>query len=792
MKITTEVKGFESFGEIENRNFSVDTEDTMIIRLLRDKMYSNKIGAVSREIASNSRDANREAGIPNIPITIKLEKSQDSLLSDSEFLISFKDNGIGISPERMENVFLKYGSSTKRDSNKFTGGFGIGAKTPFAYTDTFYINTVVEENGIKNKYYYQASITSDGTKEVSKMITLDVEETTEKTGTEIIVPILEKDVESFEREVMFTTRFWSVMPNFIGFKKIDEPNIVYHTDEFLVVVDSMLGNNSKYIALIDEIPYILNDDTLREINKKIGVLNKESFTFNKPFLKYIYIFKTGEISVSGSREEIEYIDSNIEKFKKVNSIIQDKGEKLLYDYCHNVSSYKEMCIVKNSITLSGLHAEYIHGISYENLTKDMNYILFLSSIDRNNEMQNNFFTDNYDFKFKGEIAIRKIQSKTLDIKIFKLSDYEIMRATDDLTNHYIGSRVWDLPMYILDQPRMDASKNAQLKQMHPDGYILITNKKEDKIILLNNESIEKNRKETFNYLNLLNINLLKYSEVEKLKKITDKSKSKKSEIVKVPVKVYYYNNNVTQPKPWVSIDVEYDKKNKNFINLIEKIKGVGNLFSQIKNVVFVEKETLSSFNNTNISYGNVPALSKFENGIRKILFSSDVLVIGVGSSKSQYFKDAKITTLTEATNDLLKSKKVKDLNIIKALKYSLCQKLNLNAEMFSQIEMPKEIKNSFIKLKGEFENFNIENETNIELLKGFNNITIQLIIENEIKFNDDFLENYEIISKFINENPLLKVLSSFQNGGLTYFNTKPEIANPIYEQFIELFNNKNI
>jgi hypothetical protein len=347
-------------------------------------------------------------------------------------------------------------------------------------------------------------------------------------------------------------------------------------------------------------------------------------------------------------------------------------------------------------------------------------------------------------------------------------------------------------MYILDQPRMDALKNAQLKKMHPDGYILITNKKEDKIILLNNESIEKNRKETFNYLNLLNVNILKYSEVEKLKKITDKSKSKKSEIVKVPVKVYYYNNNVTQPKPWVSIDVEYDKKNKNFINLIEKIKGVGNLFSQIKNVVFVEKETLSSFNNTNINYGNVPALSKFENGIRKILFSSDVLVIGVGSSKSQYFKDAKITTLTEATNDLLKSKKVKDLNIIKALKYSLCQKLNLNAEMFSQIEMPKEIKNSFIKLKGEFENFNIENETNIELLKGFNNITIQLIIENEIKFNDDFLENYEIISKFINENPLLKVLSSFQNGGLTYFNTKPEIANPIYEQFIELFNNKNI
>ena len=792
MKITTEKKGFESFGEIENRNFSVDTEDTMIIRLLRDKMYSNKIGAVSREIASNSRDANREAGIPNVPITIKLEKSQDSLLSDSEFLISFKDNGIGISPERMENVFLKYGSSTKRDSNKFTGGFGIGAKTPFAYTDTFYINTVVEENGIKNKYYYQASITSDGTKEVSKMITLDVEETTEKTGTEIIVPILEKDVEDFEKEIIFTTRFWSVMPNFIGFKEISEPNIVYHTDEFFVVKDEIFGQNSKYIALIDEIPYILNTDTLIELNEKIGDF-KEIFYFDNNFLKYIYIFKTGEISVSGSREEVEYVDSNIEKFKKVNSIIHDKGEKMLYDYCHNVSSYKEMCIAKNTIYDTSKYNASLTLYSDNNLSKDKYFIIFLGCVNRMTDGEY-YKTDKYNFVFNGEQAITHLTTTTLDVKIYKLSDYDMMRATYSLNNYIqIGSNVWDLPIYVLDQPRMDALKNAQLKKMHPDGYVLITNKKEEKIILNNNLSISEKRKLEFHYINLLDIKLLKYSEVEKLKKITDKSKSKKSEIVKVPVKVYYYNNNnFTQPKPWVSIDVEYDKKNKNFINLIEKIKGVGSLFSQIKNVVFVERETLSSFNNTNISYGDVPALSKFENGIRKILFSSDVLVIGVGSSKSQYFKDAKIKTLTEATNDLLKSKKVKDLNIIKALKYSLCQKLNLNAEMFSQIEMPKEIKNSFIKLKGEFENFNIENETNIELLKGFNNITIQLIIENEIKFNDDFLENYEIISKFINENPLLKVLSSFQNGDLTYFNTKPEIANPIYEQFIELFNNKNI
>ena len=99
-----------------------------------EEMYKNKIGAVAREISSNSRDANREAGRSDSPIAITIS-SENNLLSEETNSISFQDNGVGISPERMDNIFLKYGGSTKRDSDEFTGGFGIGAKTPFAYTD---------------------------------------------------------------------------------------------------------------------------------------------------------------------------------------------------------------------------------------------------------------------------------------------------------------------------------------------------------------------------------------------------------------------------------------------------------------------------------------------------------------------------------------------------------------------------------------------------------------------------------------------------------------------------------
>ena len=41
-----------------------------------------------------------------------------------------------------------------------------------------------------------------------------------------------------------------------------------------------------------------------------------------------------------------YIDSNIEMFKKTNSIIQEKGIKLIDNFVNSASTYKEFCCKK--------------------------------------------------------------------------------------------------------------------------------------------------------------------------------------------------------------------------------------------------------------------------------------------------------------------------------------------------------------------------------------------------------------------------------------------------------------
>src|SRR5206468_2322508 len=97
--------------------------------LLRNKLYNNPINSVVRELTSNAYDANVENKNEHIPVVISLP---------GEYLI-IKDDGVGLSADRLQNVFCVYGESTKRDSDDFIGGYGLGGKSVFAYSQSFHI-----------------------------------------------------------------------------------------------------------------------------------------------------------------------------------------------------------------------------------------------------------------------------------------------------------------------------------------------------------------------------------------------------------------------------------------------------------------------------------------------------------------------------------------------------------------------------------------------------------------------------------------------------------------------------
>lgn len=286
MKLKDEGRFFEASGESVDLQLS-SKDGAVIMKMLRSQIYSNPIGSLVREVASNCRDANREAGKPNGLIRITLSKNSNPFLQiDSS--VTFEDEGFGISPSRMREVYSQYGASTKRNDDSQTGGFGLGAKSPFAYTETFFIVTVID--GIE--YSYQAALNDSG----GKIVLLSSGQTEKASGTKIIVPIADKDHDQFRREIADLVKYWKEEVELCGnFREQDRkrPIVLLETDDYVVYDDSM-----RHCIIVDGIVY-----------------EREGYGSNRKTLK----FAVGELSLTASREGVHF-DEN------TSSLISEKED----------------------------------------------------------------------------------------------------------------------------------------------------------------------------------------------------------------------------------------------------------------------------------------------------------------------------------------------------------------------------------------------------------------------------------------------------------------------------------
>jgi len=803
MKLKTGIKEYESLG-VESKTFSVDTNDTMIIKLLRDKMYKNKIGAVCREVVSNSRDANREAGRENVPVIVDITSNLVSLLSDEEIYITFQDNGVGISPDRMENIFLKYGGSTKRDSDKYTGGFGIGAKTPFAYSNEFLIITIVEEKGVRTKYEYQAIITSDGKSEVSRMMLVGSEVTSEQTGTKVCVPIKEEDRIRFEKELIYATCLWKVKPILKGFTEKTTISVLKETKDYIVLKDkydsrenfTMFGTQS-FIALIDEIPYKLEKDkleelvTLNSISKKIGDTTKVVFKYN-----------TGEVSVSGSREDVEYIKDNFKEFEKKAKIFLKEGEDDIEKFLNSATSYVEACKVGNLIHNAqsryyygqmSLQEESINGFSVDYI----NVLGKISSIlDYNN--------DTIYREFNGVKSISRFSPVT-----YNLNNYSIvngrMKKSYDLGYNDIGSSVWKKPFYYMDLAKAEPTRNAMLKQIHSEGYIIVNGLQVDDVADYHLVGMGKGREEKFNeirekedeILKLLGIETKLYSEVEKLRK--EKSTGRNiTDIISVKVryreKTQNYRNN-----DWVGLSLKFDKKNNEFVNLKSELNNLCNsdkIFSQTTKVACFTLPTLSDFNDgRGNAWNTTPGMTQEQDAIRKLLANLGVLVLGISEkSKTSYFEKGNIKSMQETLVEVLEGESGEILK--SALKYTLIKNLNLDLSILSKIKMPTKVKSSFKELKDLKTSIHDKSNKDDRLLKLIDllsktKLTNEFIEKNKIDLGIKFNNSIKTYNKFIENNLMLSFIVEVQSEKNTYgnsFNKKSPNFQKGVENYIEIFN----
>lgn len=152
----------------------LDASASQLIMDVLAKLYDNPVEAAIREYVSNAHDANVEAGSTE-PVHLHVPTEDEPYLEVS-------DTGNGLDYLGIVSVFANFGTSTKRDSNEFIGGFGIGSKSGLAISDKIHVSSVC--NGLLNEFVIERK---DGILQ-TRFIT-ENKKTTDHSGTTVAVNV---------------------------------------------------------------------------------------------------------------------------------------------------------------------------------------------------------------------------------------------------------------------------------------------------------------------------------------------------------------------------------------------------------------------------------------------------------------------------------------------------------------------------------------------------------------------------------------------------------------------------
>lgn len=337
MKLKLPSQEIEASAPFVTEEFDIG-DKAIIMDILRGKMYSNPIHTIAQEIMSNARDAHREAGCPERPIVITVPS-----VTNQSFKI--RDFGPGITPDRMANVFIKYGNSTKRDDDIETGGFGLGAKSPFSYTDMFTVISITpDETGQQIRREYIAYIDES---RVGAMSLVKEDPTDEEQGTTIIVTSKEGDYYKFEEAVRAVGRYWEVKPIVEPYGTTfnwKSPTIKYEGGKLRDGPRwQMTENPQPPIITVDRIPYSLDKHALFGLPSTGWASAPRGYENEWRILEAGFIAHVDlpEAVVTANREKIEWTE---EVRERVRGILKDCLETIKVEALKDINRAENIAV----------------------------------------------------------------------------------------------------------------------------------------------------------------------------------------------------------------------------------------------------------------------------------------------------------------------------------------------------------------------------------------------------------------------------------------------------------------
>lgn len=302
----------------------LDASASQLIMDVLAKLYDNPVEAAIREYVSNAYDANVEAGSTE-PVHLHVPTEDEPYLQVS-------DTGNGLDYLEIVSVFANFGTSTKRDSNEFIGGFGIGSKSGLAISDKIHVSSVC--NGLLNEFVIERK---DGILQTRFIV--ENKETTSTSGTTVTVNLNENFIEHNNPMVFtkyhYVIQGWSVKELIVDnpkkqFGSLNDDRIsdAYHkipnTDtwihnSFLTTTDYQVTTQRLRIGkVLYKIPYNIVQKLSDEIYDKIRQINM------------VHDVPIGEFKVNYAREKLDVSDQKT--VKKLVSIMKHAYKEYQREY----------------------------------------------------------------------------------------------------------------------------------------------------------------------------------------------------------------------------------------------------------------------------------------------------------------------------------------------------------------------------------------------------------------------------------------------------------------------------
>jgi len=309
MKLHKPKVTIESAGAKSTSRFSIEASQ-QAFAVLSSTIYEDKIKAPIRELSTNAYDAHVEAGCPEKPFEVHLPNA-----IDSEFRV--RDYGVSLSHEDVMHLYTTYFGSNKRNSNSLNGCLGLGSKSPFAYTDQFWVTAY--KGGKKRNYV--ATVDTDG----SRLDEYPECDTDEADGFEVGFVVKEEDFSKFKDAAQQVYKYFKTQPIVTGsdfeHSKPSEAKITGKGWEFT-------GSYGDSVAIMGNIGYPIDDDKFVDWEKPYYE-RREDPVFQLLNGGVVMYFDIGELSMTASREGLEYTDLVIDAIKnKAISIVEEMQERV--------------------------------------------------------------------------------------------------------------------------------------------------------------------------------------------------------------------------------------------------------------------------------------------------------------------------------------------------------------------------------------------------------------------------------------------------------------------------------